>query len=388
MSEVMDNSKKSQEKSKIFLLVIICIISGAAYWQWTMRFLESTNDAFAETNLVYLTPRISGVMISLDVKDNQFIRKGAIIARVDPASFNAEVDAAQANVEAAIADLSRVSSESNAFITQLRARRLNAIATIQVAKQDSLLQEAELKTLDAQIQQSQREVKRYQQLQAKHQVSRQLSEESQTQLETLQTKRGTFQVSQTVANAKLEAARTSSEIISADEQQVFVFNASKKQAEASLNAAKAQLKTAQLHLLWTTIKAPHDGWISKISARPGSQLSPSKAMGILVFGKPWIDANFKETQIGRIRIGDPVDIEMDALEDIILKGHIDSFQAGTGARFSLLPPENATGNFVKVVQRLPIKIVIDTPLPDTTPLWPGLSAKVTVDVSNHEQASR
>jgi membrane fusion protein (multidrug efflux system) len=379
-------NKKSRGKSAFLILVITLIVVSTGYWQWKTRYLESTDDAFVESNLVYLTPRVSGLMTSLNVKDNQFIKQDSLIAQIDTSPYKAELAQAQAKVDAAKADLTRAESERHAFVIQLRARRLNAAAAIQVAKQDALRQDADLKTLDAQIQQAQREVKRYLTLQKAHQVSRQLTEETQTNLETLKSKRLSLAVAQTVAKAKLEAAVTSSDIVKADEQQVAVYDATLQQAKASLQSAEAAKQTALLHLQWSKIKAPHTGWISKITARPGSQLSPNQSIGVLVFGKPWITANFKETQIGRMRIGDPATIEIDALSDIKLKGHVDSFQAGTGARFSLLPPENATGNFVKVVQRLPVKIVIDTPIPDAAPLWPGLSAVITVDVSKHEQS--
>jgi membrane fusion protein (multidrug efflux system) len=387
MSNEIQN-KKPRKKSAFLIIVIVLITVVTLYWQWKTRYLENTDDAFVDSRLVYLTPRVSGLMSSLNVKDNQFIQKNSIIAQIDKAPYEAELAQAQAHVDAANADLSRVKSELNAFKIQLNARQLNAVATIQVAKQDALRQEADLKTLDAQIQLAKNEVRRYLTLQKANQVSRQLTEETQTRLETLKSKRLSLDIAQTVSNAKLQAAITSSGIVKADEQQIAVYKAAQQQANAALKSAEAAKQTALLHLQWTTIKSPHSGWISKIAARPGSQLSPNQSIAVLVYGKPWITANFKETQIGRMRIGDQVKIEIDALSGLTLKGHLDSFQAGTGARFSLLPPENATGNFVKVVQRLPVKITIDTPIPNAMPLWPGLSAIITVDVSKHEQNSR
>jgi membrane fusion protein (multidrug efflux system) len=380
----MSSEQKSRGRSKLLFLALLLFIAGVLAWQWYTRNLESTDDAFIDRHLVYIAPRVTGVMSELAVTDNQFVHQGEVIARLDPSAFNVEVEAEAAKVESARAKRNRVKSERDAFSIQLNARRVNATASIMVAKEDVLRQEAELTTLDARIQQSKREVERYQQLRKRQQVSKQTTEEAQTRLDTLESQRKSLSASLDVANAKLHESKTAYEVVQADEQQLSVYDASYKQAEAALQLANAGLDAAKLHLEWTTLKAPQDGWISKISARPGSQVSPGKAIGILVVGKPWIAANFKETQIGKMHVGDRAKIVVEALNGLELKGHVDSFQAGTGARFSLLPPENATGNFVKVVQRLPVKIVIDTPLAEKSMLWAGLSAVVTVDVSSHD----
>jgi len=381
----MSRPKKSNGKSKILILILISIASLVGYWQWVTRYLETTDDAFVSTHIVYLKPRISGVMTQLNISNNQFVKKGSLIAQIDPSPFKVDVAIAVSKINSAKANLQKAISEKNAFIQQLKARKQNADATIQVARQDTLRQKAELNTLNAQIQLSKREARRYRKLERNQQVSQQRTEEVQTKLETLQSKKNLFQVSYQVAIAKQASARTAAKIIVADEQKIAVYDASIKQAKATLHLAEGQLQTARLHLQWTEMKAPHSGWVSKMTVRTGSQLSPNQAIGILVFGKPWINANFKETQIGRMQAGDAVSITVDTYDGLTLKGHIDSFQAGTGARFGLLPPENATGNFVKVVQRLPVKIIIDTPLPKGIVLWPGLSSTVTVNVNKHEQ---
>lgn len=153
------------------------------------------------------------------------------------------------------------------------------------------------------------------------------------------------------------------------------------EAQKALKEAEAAAKVAELALSRTTVRAPVAGRVTRKNVDPGKFLAAGQPLlALVVGGEVWLAANFKETQIGRVRAGQPVAIRVDAYPGLTLRGHVDSLQAGTGAVFSLLPPENATGNFVKVVQRLPVKIVIDSPPDPAHPFWPGLSAVPSVDV--------
>lgn len=142
--------------------------------------------------------------------------------------------------------------------------------------------------------------------------------------------------------------------------------------------ARAQLDTANLNLSYCEMRAPSDGWVTRRNVQPGSFLQPGTSIFSIVTPRVWITANFKESQLGRMRIGDRVDVSVDAYPDLDLHGHVDSIQLGSGARFSAFPAENATGNFVKIVQRVPVKIVLDGPLPRDPPLGLGLSVAPTV----------
>lgn len=368
-------------KGHVWALVPLLLASILAVLWWQGRFYESTDDAFIERNVLYIKPRIQGVVVEWFVKDNQAVNQGDPLAQLDPKPFQTAVAAAEANLQVAETEGQKARSEQTAFIADLGAREQNARANVTIAREDQARQAAELTTLDAQIDQSQREVKRYTTLQARQQVSKQLLEETATQLATLESRRRSLEATVKVAQAQAVAATTQLDVVLADKHRVAVQEAGVAAADAATEAAKAALETARLQLEWTTLRAPHDGIVSKVQARTGAQVDPSQALALLVYGEPWVQANFKETQLSRLQAGASVDITIDAYPDRHFQGHIESFQAGTGARFSLLPPENATGNFVKVVQRVPVRIEFDTPQDIKVPLWPGLSVEPKVSVT-------
>jgi membrane fusion protein (multidrug efflux system) len=169
-------------------------------------------------------------------------------------------------------------------------------------------------------------------------------------------------------------------------QQIAVRQAELQSASASVEAARAAVETAELNLSYTRIVAPQDGYITKRQVNAGDVVQKNQTLATLVFGRPWVTANFKETQLDGMRPGQPVAIAIDAYPDVTFKGHVDSIMRGTGAQFSLLPPENATGNYVKVVQRVPVKILIDEPVDVSQALGLGMSVVPTVDTRDRSTA--
>jgi membrane fusion protein (multidrug efflux system) len=184
----------------------------------------------------------------------------------------------------------------------------------------------------------------------------------------------------TVAHARTEAAAAA---IAEAEGAIVAAQARLGTQAFRIKEAEAAHRLAELNFTRTTLPAPISGRITKKNVDPGKYVQPGQALLSIVQQDTWIVANFKETQVGKMAVGQPVEVHVDAYPGIIFKGHVDSLQAGTGAVFSLLPPENATGNFVKVVQRLPVKIVMDSAFDPAHPLWPGLSVTPTVNVSRH-----
>src|SRR3954454_21044285 len=189
----------------------------------------------------------------------------------------------------------------------------------------------------------------------------------------------TFQARYQAQIAQAQAQRAAKDTVA---QQVALKEAMARAAEGEVAAAKAALDQARLNLSYTKVTAPADGWITKKAVQPGDVAQKDQTLASLVFGAPYVTANFKETQLGAMRPGQPVELKVDAYPGLRLKGHVDSVQRGTGARFSLMPPENATGNYVKVVQRVPVKIVLDEPPPADRPLSLGMSVVPTVHVGD------
>lgn len=365
---------------RLFLCFMLIAIGLFALWWWNQG-EESTDDAFVERDVIYLKPRISGRLESLSVDSYQQVHAGEVLATIDPSPFRVAVTAAEANLQRAQASVATAEAELTAFLADDKARLTNAQAQVAVAEANVSLQRRQLDTLSARLDQARRDVDRYQSLASRQQVSRRTLEDSQTQLDTLSSEQVATRAGVTVAEQELASTRAAVEVAQANSQRRQVLEANVSQAQAGVSQAEAELEQARLQLSWTRITAPVDGWVSEIQAKTGSMVSPTTTLSILVAGTPWIKANFKETQLDGMKVGDTVTIEVDAYPGRELKGHVAAFQPGTGARFALLPPENATGNFVKVVQRIPVRINLDD-IPEDVDLWPGLSVLPTVELGS------
>lgn len=366
----------SSRLKRLYLLFGLAAIIAAAIWWWNLG-KESTDDAFIERNVVYLKPRVSGRLESVEVNDYQTVRKGQLLARIDPSPYQVAQEDARAKLTSAQAQLQSARAALAAFEADLAARITDATARVAVAQAQVEQQQRSLASVDAKLDQAQRDVRRYTTLAKRQQVSQQVLDNARTQLQTLTAERATTRAAIQVARQQVKAAQASLALVKSSSKQEAVHQAAVAQAKAGIQQARANLHQAQLNLQWTEVRAPVDGWISQVQAKTGSLVGPDSTLEILVSGKPWVTANFKETQIGKIQVGDRVDIAVDAYPDLTLHGHIQAFQPGTGARFAVLPPENATGNYVKVVQRLPVRIALDG-LPPHLQLWPGMSVIPTV----------
>jgi membrane fusion protein (multidrug efflux system) len=326
----------------LFLLFLAGAIFGVRYYLHS-RLVESTDDAFIEAHVVQISPKVAGHVAEVRVKDNQEVKKGDLLVAIDPRDF--EVRLAQARAEEAAARGKLRQAE-----TQLPVARANlgqAEAEVQVAETNAAQREADLKR-----------VERLGELASRKEV-----EDAMAAVRT--------------AHAQLTAARR--RMAGADAQ--VAYTASQvRTAQAEVDQASVAIQQADLQLTYTRLYAPEEGRVTRRSVEPGVYLQPGQAVMALVPKQVWVVANFKETQLTDMRPGQPVEIRVDAYPDLRFKGHVDSIQAGSGARFSLLPPENATGNFVKVVQRFPVKIVFDRPNDAGPFLAPGMSVHPEVRV--------
>ncbi|MBU6950095.1 MULTISPECIES: HlyD family secretion protein [unclassified Hahella] len=369
----------SKKMIRLMLFFSLAGIAGCGYYLWHAGKV-STDDAFVERDVIFLTPRVSGTLVEVLVSDNQKVAAGDLLARIDPKPYEAELQSASARVAMQQAAMVKAQADLDAFTARLDARKQDALAQVDVAKAEKQHHESNLARLDAQIAQAQRDVDRYERLAGRKQVSEQALEDAKTNLATLRAERETVKASIDVASSKVAAAHSQQKTVASDERNIEVLKAAIGQSEAALKQAQADEERASLALQWTEIRASSNGWISRVDKHPGSFVSPQTNFAIEVTGAAWVKANFKETQIGDVRIGDKVSVEVDAYPGVTFSAKVESFQPGTGSRFSLLPPENASGNYVKVVQRVPVKIIFDE-VPDGVQLWPGMSVIPTVYVS-------
>ena len=323
-------------------LIVVGVIAGVA-WYLHARHYESTDDAFIDGRPVLVSPQVTGSIISVNVTDNQIVKTGDLLATIDARNYKAAAEQADAQIRQSEA------TERN-FEAQIAAQR----AQIDQATQQVTGAAAALKFATD-------ENTRYQEL--------------------VQNGAGTIQRAQQASSdfngkqAALDAANAAK--VSA-ERQIDVLNAQKVGAAAQLDQAKAQKDRADADLQRTELRATVDGRVTKLSAAVGALAAPGQAIMILVPLDIWVTANFKESQLADMRVGQPVDIRIDAFDGRIFRGQVNSVQAGSGTAFSLLPAENATGNYVKVVQRVPVKITFNQ-RPDVE-LGPGMSVVPTVTV--------
>jgi membrane fusion protein (multidrug efflux system) len=304
-------------------LVVLAIIAGIL-WYLHARHYESSDDAFIDTRPVLVSPQVTGSIVDVAVTDNQVVKRGELLAKIDPRNYQAAVDQAAAQIRQAD-----------------RAEK-------QVAEAQAALKFSE------------DENRRYQDL--------------------VRTGAGTVQRAQQAASdlhSKQAAFAAANAAQIAAQRQIDVLAAQKAAARAQIDQSKAQKDRADADLSRTELRATVDGRVTKLTAAVGALASPGQSIMVVVPLDVWVTANFKESQLADMRVGQPVEIEIDAFGRSF-SGHIDSIQAGSGTAFSLLPAENATGNYVKVVQRVPVKILFDK-LPDVE-LGPGMSVVPRVTV--------
>ena len=341
--------KKGWGKRLVMAAILMAGLGGGGsygwHW-WTVgRYQISTDDAFLDADKVTVAPRVSGYVAEALVADNQPVHKGDLIARLDDREYHVALSQAEANAEKARADL----AGADASLAQQQAQ----IASLR----------ADVTTADAALTFSQQEYARYQNL--------------------LQSGAGTVQRQQQ-ADADLrqrKAARDKTQaVLEAAQRQVDGLKAQRAGVQAALDAALAQVEQAKLNLTYTRILASIDGVVGDRSLRPGQFVTAGTNLLTLVPMGPeiYLVANYKETQTAQMTVGQPVTILLDAFGDHEFKGRVESFAPGTGAQFALLPTDNATGNFTKIVQRVPVRIALDAADPLLAKLRPGLSAEATV----------
>jgi membrane fusion protein, multidrug efflux system len=343
-NEITEERRSSPLKSprvRLALLIgAIAILVAGFLWYYDRetrgKFMQSTDNAYVSADSVVVAPRIGGYVERVFVAENQAVRQGQPLAELDPREYRAQTEQITSQIGAATATAETTRSQ----IAEQQAAIAQAQAQLDAARAEAAF--------------AAQQVARYQPLAASGAEPRERLAQLQTQA---------------------RQAREQSGL-----RRVGTLNAQVRQAQSQAEAARAQLAAARVNVESTLLRAAIDGRVGDLAVRVGQFVQPGTRMMTLVpVDRLFIEANFKETQLGLMRVGQPVRIEVDALPGIELTGRLASFAPGTGAQFSVLPPQNATGNFTKIVQRVPVRIAIDAPPEVRRLLVPGMSVEVTVD---------
>jgi membrane fusion protein, multidrug efflux system len=321
------------------------LIAAAAYVYVPGRYVVETDDASFQTDTVAIVPKVPAYVSALHVTDNSVFSAGELLVELDPRDFQAAIDIAAANLQS--------------------ARAAQAVAEAQLSEQSQVIAAGEANVAGD----------RGTLIFAAQQLAR-FSELARTGAGTTES----WQQAQSNLTERQAALQRDIATLAAARGQVDVLGSQVEQAKANTTQAQAALAQAKLNLSYTKIYAPSAGTVASRTVQVGNFVQPGQTLFSAVPNDPYVIANFKETQLTRMQVGQPVSIAVDAFPDHPLHGHIDSFQRGTGSNFALLPPENATGNFVKIVQRVPVKILLDGTGNDPRLLGPGMSVEATVTV--------
>jgi len=338
--------KRSRHQKLLLASVagIAVLIAVIFYYCYFIAPYESTDDAFIDGYVTLVSPRVAGQVARLAVTDNQEVKAGDVLVEIDPRDYETSLSQAKADLAAANSQ----ANQSRAQVNVSEAKVTQAQAAVTAA--------------EAEAQRANDDLKRYQSVESRA-VSRSALDLAQAQARS--------------ANANLEAAYSQT---NAAEAEVVLSEAGVATATAAVQQAEAKLQQAELNLSYTKIIAPMDGRVTARTVQLGHYIQPGQALLALVPKDVWVTANFKETQLTYMKPGQSVELSVDAYPNKKFKGKVESLQAGTGARFSLLPPENAVGNYIKVVQRVPVKIIFDEELPTNLDIAPGMSVVPTVKV--------
>jgi membrane fusion protein, multidrug efflux system len=384
---------KQNRRAILIGAAIIALLVAGVVWFFLSAY-ESTDDAQVDGHLHPVSARISGTILRVnpEVEDSHFVKAGTVLAEIDPADYQAERERAvadynrlQAGSLAAEKDISVISSGSNGRLDLARAAVSEAEDAVASEKATLDASEARLAQAQANFTRAEADRQRYAKLLAKHEISQSEYDRVATEADTDKSavvagKAEIAAAKQRVSAAQSRLIQRKADVLAAGSAPQQIASSKAKAAAASSDAvrARAQLTTADLNLGYTRIIAPVSGIIGRKTVEAGQRVQPGQQLlTIIPVDDLWITANFKETQLRKMKPGQPVTIHADATgEDY--RGHVDDLAGATGSRFSLLPPENATGNYVKVVQRLPVRILLEQGENSDHRLRPGMSVEPSV----------
>src|SRR3984885_10136134 len=331
--------------SAIGTLLLVSVLGGGYVYVDQTGHYQSTDDAFVAARQSSVAPKVSGYISAVPVTDNQHVAAGEVIARIDDRDYRIALEQAEAQVAAAQASIENISAQLEVQNAQINANQ------------------AQVDQTQAALVFAQQQAERYEHLEQTGYGTVQNAQQYTSQLHQQQ--------------AALQSAQATLRLA---QRQIEALKAQHNSAVANLAQAKAQRDQAKLNLSYTTVTAAEPGRVVNLSAAVGQFTQPGTSLTMFVPDEIWVTANFKETQLDRMRRGDPVTLEIDAYPERTIRGHVDSVQSGSGTAFSLLPAQNATGNYVKIVQRVPVKLIMDN-TPTDVALGPGMSVVPTVRIN-------
>lgn len=394
--------------TKWFLIVAIVLVLGAVAGLWSYYSArESTDDAEIDGHIIPISPRVGGTVVAVNVKDNQYVEAGTVLIQIDPTDIKVALEKAQADwaeaqamARAAGASVPITSATTGSELSSAQANVQSATAGVAAAEKEIDVAKAKLNSAQARLHESEanetratQDLERMKQLVAKDEISQQQYDASvaaaaEAKAAVESERAGVAEAEQNIqvtesrvaqAHAGAEQAQAAARSAQTAPQQVAVIRDRAASAQARVLQAKATVDQAQLNLQYTTVKALVSGVVSKKSVEAGQLVQAGEPLlAIVPLEDIWVTANFKETQLKDMRPGQRATISVDAYGSHTFKAHIESIAAATGAKFSLLPPENASGNYVKVVQRVPVKIVLEKGEDPDHLLRPGMSVYPTV----------
>jgi membrane fusion protein (multidrug efflux system) len=388
---------RRRRANKAYLILGVVSVVVAGLWlghRWWTKGKQDTDDAQVEADVVPIAPRVAGVIKQTRVHDNQVVKAGDVLFELDPADLDVEVARAEADLEAANAQratadaqVAIAQSSSAGGLSSARAALTGAGASVRSASDamraaDAAIAKARADLASAETDLARAEGLYKQQAGTRHDVehAQQARDVARAALDAANAQREMAHEQHGLAQARVGEAEGRVTQSAPVVQVVAAAEAGAKLAAARVKAAEVALAKARLDRSYTTVTAPDAGMISRLGAHAGQHVMAGQPLLMLVPLETYVVANFKENQVGMMKAGDPVDIELDAYPGETFHGIVDTVSPATGARFSMIPPDNATGNFVKVVQRVPVKITWTKP--PSVAMRPGLSAEVIVHVGS------
>jgi membrane fusion protein, multidrug efflux system len=409
MAEVQANTKDKKVLGKIIGIIVVLVLITGGYMVWLhLAKFESTDDAEIDGQIHAISSRVTGHVLEVKVEDEQQVKTGDVLVVLDPKDYEVAVAKARADLADAVAaysssssDIPITSTNTRSTLTTANSSRLDASAGVSGAERQlgaararQASAQANIRVAQANLTKAEQDVERYKQLVAKDEISKQQYDQAVAARDAA---KATLDAQSAVANEatqnisvaekNVEQAQTRVEQANAQiqaaltgPQQVKVTQAKAQSAAAKVDEQRALLDQAELNLKYTTIVAPVDGVVGKKSVAEGQNIAAGQElMAVVPLEGLWVTANFKETQLEKMRVGQTVKIKVDAY-DREYTGKILRIAGASGARFSLLPPENATGNYVKVVQRIPVRIALDPGQDNDHLLRQGMSVTPTVQL--------
>jgi membrane fusion protein (multidrug efflux system) len=393
--EKAGNYFREHPRARVIVLLVVAVLVAAGIYVWIQHITwESTDDAQVQGHIMPLSARISGNIQQVNVQEGQRVKAGELLVTIDPTDYQVALARAQADLQdaeaqgrAAKTNVPITSVNTSSQVSTAQADVDNARAGIDAALKQVEAAQAKLNEAQATAAKNNADLERYKQLVAKEEISRQQYDQAvaaaqvgQAGVESSRANLAAAQQQVVQARSRLQQAQAELQSARTAPQQIFVIQARAASATATIAKQQTAVKQAELNLGYTVIKSPVDGIIGRKSVEIGQNVQTGQELLTVVpLNDVWVIANFKETQLKKMRAGQPVNVDVDAYGREY-KGRVDAIGGATGAMFSLLPPENATGNYVKVVQRVPVRIVFDQGENQDELLRPGMSVVPKVKV--------